>query len=63
MPNFWTTATQLVYEKFKGPRTKDLEFEAKYEQIKLFEKNSENLRGLFLNFVKNTLGMLMRLFV
>jgi len=56
MPNFWTNATQMIYEKFKGPRTKDLEFEAKYEQIKAFEKNSNNLKYLFFNFQKNTLG-------
>ena len=56
MPNFWTNTTQILYEKFKGPRTKDLEFEAKYDQVKGFEKQSSNLKHLFLNFTKNTLG-------
>jgi len=56
MPNFWTNATRIVYETFKGPRTKDLEFESKYEQVKGFEKHSNHLKSLFLNFQKNTLG-------
>jgi len=56
MPNFWTNTTQFLYETFKGPRTKDIEFELKYEQIKGFEKHSIHLKNLFLNFQKNTIG-------
>ena len=56
MPNFWTNTTQLLYEKFKGPRTKDLELESIYEQIIAFEKLSNHIKSLFLNFQKNTLG-------
>lgn len=56
MPNFFSNATQLIYEKFNGPRTKDLEYDAKHEQVKVFEKNSKNLKQLFSNIQRNTLG-------
>ena len=35
MPNLWTKTTQIIYEAFKGPRTVDIEFNGKYEEIKL----------------------------
>jgi chromosome segregation ATPase len=35
MPNFWTKTTQMIYEAFKGPRTIDIEFNGKYEEIKI----------------------------
>ncbi len=60
MPNFWTNTTQMLFEKFKGPRTKDLEYETKYEQIKAFDKHSNHLKTLFLNFQKNTLGIIIQ---
>lgn len=56
MPNFFSNATQMIYEKFNGPRTKDLEYDAKYEQVKIFEKNSYNLRQLFCHIKMNTVG-------
>jgi len=56
MPNFFSNATQTIYEKFNGPRTKDLEYDAKFEQVKVFEKNSNNLKQLFANIQRNTLG-------
>jgi hypothetical protein len=57
MPNFFSNATQTIYEKFKGPRTVDLEFDAKYEQVKIFEKNSNNLKNIFVNIQRNTMGI------
>ena len=35
MPNLWTKTTQMIYEAFKGPRTIDIEFNGKYEEIKI----------------------------
>lgn len=34
MPNFWSTATQSIYECFCGPRTRDTEFDEKVEETK-----------------------------
>lgn len=58
MPNFWTNTTQMLCEAFKGPNTKDHEYEAKNEQVKEYEKHSNRLKTLFINFQKNTLGNL-----
>ena len=43
MPNFWTRTTQLIYEAFKGPRTVDTEYNAKYEEVKLFLQQIKNI--------------------
>ena len=56
MPNFFSNAKQTIYERFNGPRTKDLEYDAKHEQVKVFEKNSNGLKSLFSNIQRNTLG-------
>ena len=36
MPNLWTKTTQMIYEAFKAPRTVDIEFNGKYEEIKIY---------------------------
>jgi hypothetical protein len=56
MPNFFSKATQAIYEKFNGPGTVDLEFDAKYKQVIVFKKNSDNLKQVFINIQKNTMG-------
>lgn len=43
MPNLWTKTTQIIYEAFKGPRTVDIEFNGKYEEIKLIVQQIKNI--------------------
>ena len=43
MPNIWTKTTQLIYEAFKGPRTVDIEFNGKDEEIKLIVLHIKNI--------------------
>ena len=43
MPNIWTKTMQMIYEAFKGPRTVDLEFNGKYEEIKLIVSQIKNI--------------------
>ena len=43
MPNIWNKATQMIYEAFKGPRTVDIEFNGKYEEIKLIVSQIKNI--------------------
>lgn len=57
MPNFWSNTTQKIYEIFQGPRTKDTEFDAKVEEMKMHEKSLMGLKGMFANFYKNTQGI------
>jgi hypothetical protein len=43
MPNFWTKTTQMIYEAFKGPRTIDIDFNGKYEEIKIMVSQIKNI--------------------
>ena len=43
MPNLWTKTMQMIYEAFKGPRTVDIEFNGKYEEIKLMVSQIKNI--------------------
>ena len=43
MPNLWTKTTQMIYEAFKGPRTVDIEFNGKYEEIKIMVSQIKNI--------------------
>ena len=43
MPNLWTKTTQMIYEAFKGPRTIDIEFNGKYEEIKIMVSQIKNI--------------------
>ena len=45
MPNFWTTASQAIYECFNGPRTKDVEFEEKVTPVDV-RKILQNAYGI-----------------
>ena len=64
MPNFWTITTQKVSicfliqiaEAFSGPRTKDIEFDQKMEEMKIVEKSILNLKSLIQNYVSLTSG-------
>jgi hypothetical protein len=46
----------MLFERFKEPITKDIEYEAKYQQLKALDKHSNHLKTLFINFQKKTLG-------
>lgn len=57
MPNLWTKSTQTLSEAFKGPRTKDTEFDKKIEEFKGIERGINNLRNLLKNYNNLTLGI------
>ncbi len=56
MPNFWTKTTQIIYEAFKGPRTVDIEFNGKYEEIKLMVLQIKNISLTVKSFPQKLLG-------
>jgi hypothetical protein len=58
MPNLWTNTYQRVCEAFSGPRTKDTEFDAKVEEMRVLEKAISQIKTIFPNFQKNTIGRL-----
>ncbi len=57
MPNIWSATYQKICETFSGPRTKDTEFEAKVEEMKIFEKALIHIKSIFPNFARNTQGI------
>ena len=57
MPNFWSSTTRQIYEAFAGPGTIDTEFNLKVEELKMAEKNIENIQKLFRNFNSDTRGV------
>jgi hypothetical protein len=56
MPNLWTKTTQIIYEAFKGPRTVDIEFNGKYEEIKLMVLQIKNISLTIKSFPQKLLG-------
>ena len=46
MPNLWTKTTQKLQEIFNGPRSKDVEFENKINEYKIFYQGLINLKCL-----------------
>lgn len=57
MPNLWTKTTQNIIEAFSGPRTKDIEFDRKVEEMKKIEKAIIILKSAFQNVVNSTLSL------
>jgi len=57
MPNLWTKTTQKIAEAFNGPRTRDVEFESKMEDMKSMEKAIANLKSLIQNFSTNSVAI------
>jgi hypothetical protein len=57
MPNFWSSTTRQIYEAFAGPGTVDSEFNLKVEEMKMAEKNIENIQKIFRNFHTDTKGI------
>ena len=56
MPNLWTKTTQIIYEAFKGPRTVDIEFNAKYEEVKLIVLQIKNISLTVKSFPQKLMG-------
>jgi hypothetical protein len=56
MPNLWSNTYQRICEAFGGARTKDTEFDAKVEELKILIKAVQNIKSIFPNFAKNTQG-------
>ena len=56
MPNLWTKTTQIIYEAFKGPRTVDIEFNSKYEEIKLIVLQIKNISLTIKSFPQKLMG-------
>ena len=56
MPNLWTKTTQIIYEAFKGPRTVDIEFNGKYEEIKLMVLHIKNISQTIKSFPQKLMG-------
>ena len=52
MPNFWSTTTQMIYEAFNGPRTVDIEFNAKVKELKDAVSEMKGINGLVQNLPK-----------
>lgn len=57
MPNLWTTTTQRVYETFYGPKSRDVEYDTKYEEMKQVERGMLHMKAAFRNFHGNTVGI------
>lgn len=58
MPNFWTTTTQSIYECFNGPRTKDVEFDQKVDEVKQIVNMVNRTKGIVLSFQNHIKGIL-----
>ncbi len=56
MPNFWSTTTQKIYELFKGPKTRDPEFDSKVTQLKTSANKMKSTKSIYDNFYTNTRG-------
>jgi len=50
MPNFWTKTKEKIYELFNGPRTKDLDFDKKLEELKLVNLSISKLQHFYNSF-------------
>jgi hypothetical protein len=57
MPNLWSLTYQKICETFSGPRTIDIEFDAKVEEMKNLEKSLIQIKSIFPNFARNTQGI------
>ena len=57
MPNFWSTATQKIYEVLYGPRTRDVEFDQKVEELKYVMGAMQNTRNIIKSFPQRTAGI------
>lgn len=49
MPNLWSRTSQTIQELFKGPRSRDIEFDNKLEEYKTFYKGLLELKNVIIN--------------
>lgn len=57
MPNLWTSTTQRIYEAFNGPRARDLEYDAKIDEVRKIQQGMGQMKAIFRNFQVNTQGI------
>jgi hypothetical protein len=57
MPNLWTTTSQRIYEAFNGPRARDLEYDAKIDEVRKVQQGILQMKAIFRNFQGNTQGI------
>jgi hypothetical protein len=57
MPNLWSNAKQAIYEAFKGPRTDDLDFESKVQELENMYISVENISNMYKNIQNHTEGL------
>ena len=57
MPNKWTKATQAIYEFFYGPRTVDVEFNSKVEELNSIMNSMKTITSIIKNFPNQTMGL------
>jgi hypothetical protein len=50
MPNIWSRTNRKIYEAFKGPRTVDMDFNKKVEEIRREEKYLAHLQSIIERF-------------
>jgi hypothetical protein len=54
MPNFWSNTRRKVYEIFHGPKTKDIEFDLKIDQLQNVESSVDEIKLIYMDFYHNT---------
>ena len=57
MPNLWSNTKQTIYEALVGPRTIDLDFNDKLEELKNMYKSVEDITNIYKNIQKHLEGM------
>lgn len=57
MPNFWTTTSQKIYEVLYGPRTRDVEFDEKVDELTQTIHAVKKIQEIIHSFHSNTEGI------
>lgn len=57
MPNLWTKTTQTIYEFVYGPRTRDVEFDSKVEEVNVVFNHVMEISRTIANFPQRTSGL------
>lgn len=56
MPHLCSTTINKFKEFIQGPKTVDVEFDLKYEELKLVQRNIKIIKNLFDKFYRDTKG-------
>lgn len=57
MPNFWTTTSQKIYEVLYGPRTRDVEFDEKVDELTQTIHAVKKIQEIIHSFHQRTEGI------